>query len=223
MLIERAAPVAPAFFGRGEIRSLTGVRGLAATLVVVFHFTQNNAFFQLGDSQVPFVRWIGTAIGHGYLAVDLFFVLSGFVMAISYGGMFAAGSTWAIYRLFLMRRFARIYPLYLAITLATAAMLAVHARPPGFGMMLLSNVFLIQSWGICDSLIPPAWSISTEAAAYLLFPLLAAVALYGSAVVRTITALLAVTALLTIALLPTAYVFGRVGPLDAHDSASLLP
>src|SRR5947209_6333252 len=59
-----------------EIKTLTGLRGVAATVVMLYHFSyseQMNSFL----------------IGRGYLAVDLFFVLSGFVMALSYGHLFA--------------------------------------------------------------------------------------------------------------------------------------
>jgi peptidoglycan/LPS O-acetylase OafA/YrhL len=58
----------------GEIRPLTGFRGVAALYVVSYHH-------RLG---VPFSNPLTTFLAHGYLAVDLFFVLSGFVMALTY-------------------------------------------------------------------------------------------------------------------------------------------
>jgi peptidoglycan/LPS O-acetylase OafA/YrhL len=51
-----------------------------------------------------------TLIAHGYLAVDLFFVLSGFVMALNYGSLFETRMSFLAYRRFLGRRIARIYP-----------------------------------------------------------------------------------------------------------------
>ena len=63
-----------------EIRSLTGLRGLAAVLVVAFHYSFNLLQGQ-SDARNP--------VGPGYLAVDLFFILSGFVMAATYGDSFA--------------------------------------------------------------------------------------------------------------------------------------
>jgi peptidoglycan/LPS O-acetylase OafA/YrhL len=58
-----------------EIRSLTGLRGVAVAYVVVHHFFLGLTFTN------PFT----TFLAHGYLAVDLFFVLSGFVMTLNYG------------------------------------------------------------------------------------------------------------------------------------------
>jgi peptidoglycan/LPS O-acetylase OafA/YrhL len=64
-----------------EIRALTGLRGLAAIFVVVFHEAGNFS----GDGPAA------TFLRHGYNAVDLFFVLSGFVMALTYGEMWGGG------------------------------------------------------------------------------------------------------------------------------------
>ncbi len=58
-----------------RIPSLDGLRGIAALAIMLFHF---NIFF------VPQARF--PALGHAYLAVDLFFLLSGLVMAHVYGG-----------------------------------------------------------------------------------------------------------------------------------------
>jgi len=73
---------------RAEKRALTGLRGVAAVAVTVFHFKINSAFFSLDRSQAPLGRLVGDVIDRGYLAVDIFFVLSGFVMALSYAPMF---------------------------------------------------------------------------------------------------------------------------------------
>jgi peptidoglycan/LPS O-acetylase OafA/YrhL len=59
-----------------EIKPLTGLRGVAATVVMLYHF------FYSDLAHASF-------FGRGYLAVDLSFVLSGFVMALSYGHLFA--------------------------------------------------------------------------------------------------------------------------------------
>ena len=87
-----------------QIRPLTGIRGLAASYVVAY--------------RAPVLSWIRQSefLRHGYLAVDLFFVLSGFVMAMSYSRMFASGFSPRHYGAFLIRRLARIYPLYLLVT-----------------------------------------------------------------------------------------------------------
>ncbi len=153
-----------------EIGALTGLRGVAALYVVLFHF-------------FPGVQFTGVAtfVGHGYLAVDLFFVLSGFVMALNYGEMFAGGWSEQAYTKFLGRRIARVYPLYIVATTCACGLIAtgilamphVQVRPVDF----LLNALMIQTWGLGPSLDSPAWSISAEWAAYLLFPVMLAICL----------------------------------------------
>jgi hypothetical protein len=89
-----------------EVRSLPGIRGIAASWVVLYHVHEADNFFS------P----LKMLLTHGYLAVDVFFVLSGFVMALSYGHFAVQGWTATNYGSFLLRRFARIYPLYLVMT-----------------------------------------------------------------------------------------------------------
>ena len=84
------------------IPALTSVRGIAAWWVVLYHFRENL------PSRSP--EWLLALTAHGYLAVDLFFILSGFVLALNYAESFRgslAGAT-NFYQL----RFARIYPLH---------------------------------------------------------------------------------------------------------------
>jgi peptidoglycan/LPS O-acetylase OafA/YrhL len=152
-----------------EIKSLTGLRGVAAIYVVVFHFLSPSPLHAFSN---PFK----TFVVHGYLAVDLFFILSGFVMALNYSRMFASGWSMAAHRKFLGRRIARIYPLYFAATIAgfLLAMLgwvhSLNVAPPGLALLL--NVLMVQVWGCVQSFDSPGWSISAEWFAYLIFPLL---------------------------------------------------
>ena len=149
-----------------EIRALTGLRGVAALYVVLFHYTDGlpgtNPFYRL--------------IGHGYLAVDIFFVLSGFVMALNYRHLFDGTPLWRAFTVFLGRRIARIYPLYLCGTLA--GYIVVRYFSPNTGDLsslhqtLALNLTMVQAWFLAPNLDPPSWSLSTEWAAYLLFPAL---------------------------------------------------
>ena len=75
---------------------LDGLRGIAAIVVVIFHFTQNSR-----------LDWLMGA----WVAVDLFFILSGFVIAYSYGAKILDGMT---FRQFLLIRLVRLGPLYFA-------------------------------------------------------------------------------------------------------------
>ena len=91
-----------------DIRALTGVRGVAAAVIVLYHF---------GDVQLSTG---GTAsyfrIPFGYLPVDLFFMLSGFVMALTYRDAFDSGGM-KTFATFMLKRVARLYPAYLVIGL----------------------------------------------------------------------------------------------------------
>lgn len=192
----------------GEIRALTGLRGVAACYVVLYHMLQDLP----GSGLAGVVR-------HGYIAVDLFFVLSGFVLATVHGRdtFDRAG-----YALFLRKRFARIYPLYAAVTAVTLLGIAVTGAAPISPARFAVNVALLQAWGAGAGIVAPSWSLSAELGAYLLFPLLAALLLWGSRRQAIAGAGLALALLATISLGGPQL---RSGPLDlyqAHSAAPLL-
>jgi peptidoglycan/LPS O-acetylase OafA/YrhL len=194
-----------------EIRSLTGLRGLAAYYVVLYHFGADHA--SVGSRLKVFV-------GHGYIAVDLFFVLSGFVMALTYASSFAAGFTSQAYLSFLTKRIARVWPLYIVVTIITMAVVG----NTGAGAFLL-NLVMIQSWGISRSIVDPAWSISTEWGAYLLFPLLVTLTLFCAPRRVIGTTLVTVGVLSALVLLPSSlsHTVRLRGPLDLYDGANYAP
>ncbi len=148
-----------------RVSSLDGLRGVAAILVMAFHF---NIFFLPQarlSAVVPF-------LGRAYLAVDLFFLLSGFVMAHVYGCLLA--SNWrAHWRQFALARFARLYPLFAITTLAVVALVALCHAPTKevlfSGRSLALQPIMLQQWCSGLSWNYPSWSISTEAEAYLFF------------------------------------------------------
>ena len=157
-----------------QIPALTAIRGLAAWWVVLYHFREQAP--QLGGAL------LGNALAHGYLAVDLFFTLSGFVIALNYSTALER-LTARSYARFLGLRLARIYPLHFVMLLLylanpLAILLFSHRADPGIrydATYYLLSLVLLQNWGFVDQLAwnVPAWSISTEWAAYLMFPLLA--------------------------------------------------
>ena len=170
-----ADPAAQAGGGRGmsatpELRALTGARGIAAWAVVLFHV---RLLLENGGG-------LHGQLSHGYLAVDFFFMLSGFVIWLTWFERLRAGGIEAVPR-FLQRRIARIWPLHIAMLASAVAfalvLIATGRNQAGqfpFGELPL-HVLLLQNWGFTDRLVwnVPAWSISCELAAYLLFPLLA--------------------------------------------------
>ena len=158
-----------------NITSLTSIRGFAAWWVVLFHF---RARMPLEDASP-----ISAFLDNGYLAVDLFFVLSGFVIFLNYEAYFHTISALSL-RKFFLTRFARIYPLhatmmvlFLSVPLAQfffstrGVVDASRFGPLEFAVDLL----LLQDWGIVSPFTwnIPAWSISAETFAYLLFPCIA--------------------------------------------------
>jgi peptidoglycan/LPS O-acetylase OafA/YrhL len=148
--------------GVPQVTPLTGIRGVAALYVVFFHFRE------VTDAiTTPWTRFMG----HGYLAVDLFFMLSGFLMFLTYAPRFQARIRWSDYHLFILRRFARIYPMYLLTLLA--AFYVERKTHGGQWKALAADALLIQNYGYWPSLNYPSWSISTEWGAYLVFPFLA--------------------------------------------------
>ena len=154
-----------------RLDALTGIRGIAAWLVVFYHIRHS---MQLLVPQ-EIIGWFAK----GYLAVDLFFVLSGFVLWFNYGERLQGGGRGQV-GAFLWRRFARVWPLHafiLSLFVLFAALLVFVGRGSAnypFAELPL-HFLLIQNWGFTPALAwnDPAWSISTEFAAYLLFPLLA--------------------------------------------------
>lgn len=153
-----------------ELLPLTSIRGLAAWCVVLFHLR-----FLLAP-------WLPAgaigALAKGNLAVDLFFVLSGFVIYLNYGGRVTRERTSVAD--FLFRRFARVYPLHLLVLIG---FLAYSGAAVAFGSAraggqdpdyFIASLFLVQNWGFHEATRwnVPAWSISTEFFAYLVFPLL---------------------------------------------------
>jgi len=148
-----------------RIPCLDGLRGLAALAVMLFHF---NIFF------LPQARLteIAPFVSRGYLAVDLFFLLSGFVMAHVYGRLLS--SNWRVHALqFARARFARLYPLFVVTTLAMSIIFTLSHMPLIFvsfsGRTLALQPFLLQEWASGLSWDYPSWSISTEAEAYVSF------------------------------------------------------
>ncbi|RYY29139.1 MAG: acyltransferase [Sphingomonadales bacterium] len=135
--------------------------------------------FHIRDAMPWLPHGVMAVLSHGYLAVDFFFLLSGFVIWNSYTDRIRSGGAAALPDFF-KRRIARIWPLHifmLGVGLAIALLLNAAGRDThDFPMSELPlHVLLLQNWGFTSHLSwnDPAWSISCELAAYLLFPLLA--------------------------------------------------
>lgn len=142
------------------IGGLQMLRGVAATLVVLFHL-QAAAVFEGQDPGI--LAWFKG----GEIGVDIFFVLSGFVIFHAMRGREALGPSW-----FLRQRFWRIVPPYwavLALTLVALAGLAVLRGDwsdwPGLGRIVLSFLLL----PLPGHVMAVAWTLTVEAMFYLVF------------------------------------------------------
>ena len=126
-------------------------------------------------------------IRHGWLVVDFFFVLSGFVIAANYSTRLSPNTGTTTVRQFMKRRFLRLYPLHVfmlllfvvteGLILLASMFINLGDRPPFTGArdpaLIPENLFLLQSLGISgiESWNVPSWSISAEVWAYLVFAL----------------------------------------------------
>jgi peptidoglycan/LPS O-acetylase OafA/YrhL len=148
-----------------KIDALTSTRGFAAILVVIFHF---------GKEVFPFnCDW--SFFGVGNIAVSYFFVLSGFVMFLTYNNRGIG------YGEFIKRRFARIAPVYyLALLLAIFPELYLHyikhdyLLEEDFYLKLFLSVFFLHAYipGYALVLNSVSWTLCVEFFFYFLFPFL---------------------------------------------------
>lgn len=157
------------------LSGLTPLRGIAAWWVVIFHYEATfGLLLPLRSSML---------LRNGYLMVDLFFMLSGFVMQHSYGAQFREGLQRQALLRFAQARFARIYPLHLATLLVLVVWQAAQwLRSPELAFQgdflpagIPGNLLLVQALGVYSRLTwnYPAWSISAEWYVYGVFPVLA--------------------------------------------------
>ncbi|GAA4914785.1 peptidoglycan/LPS O-acetylase OafA/YrhL [Actinomycetospora succinea] len=167
---------APPKKSKGLIRSLVGIRGYLSIVVVAVHLAP--FAIALVPLTAPFFLPIWH---HAYVALDLFFVLSGFVITAGYRGVFARWPGWGAFGKFLWARLSRFYPVHLAV-LAVLVGAVLGARAIGreiphggdLGIDLLRQITLTSGWGGADALTwnGPVWSLSAEWFCYLLIPLL---------------------------------------------------
>ncbi len=172
-----------------RIETLTGVRGVAALWVLVHHLLRTFpvAGFFAGQT-IPETPWswalhaFRNFADKGWLGVDLFFVLSGFVISYVHRDEFSELRL-ERYSRFLVLRISRIYPAHLVTTLLLIPMSIIawatfEYRPQGTALSLEKlaySVLLLNGWGIPNSVgwNVPSWSVSSEWLAYLCFPVIA--------------------------------------------------
>jgi len=161
-----------------EIKALSGARALPPLLLVLYHYHEGHGYqhFRLFD----------VFVAKGYLWVEFFFALSGFILVYVHGDK---PMDWRGHMEFLKARLARLYPLHIATLLIMRAMIVVlnalaaaggyysiynapgyhpYATWPSF----IGNLFLVQAWHLFPSLSwnGVSWFVSVLFFIMLLFP-----------------------------------------------------
>jgi peptidoglycan/LPS O-acetylase OafA/YrhL len=198
-----------------EIRALTGVRGVAAVVIVLYHFSDVHLYS--GGVLQYFT------IPHGYIAVDLFFMLSGFVIALVYRDAFSI-TPFANYLEFWIKRVARLYPAYLAIGVLYVVKIALGLSGDTLAQFSLydvvGNILMLSGWGLhIHPVIGVAWAASAEMGSYVLAPLLIASIVRGNAIFAVAGVALSLAAIRAIAVSG----LGGSGPLDVTSGDSFYP
>lgn len=197
----RIVPERPSSKISREIKPLTSARGIAALFVVIFH-GWNLFYIQSADvpsQNFPFLK--------GYLFVDFFFLLSGFIIAYVHS---VDSENWhpQYYRHFLLLRLIRVYPVHLftllmALLLESAKYLfPTNNLPFSFNTptSFFQHLTLSQAWGFDQSTRwnLPSWSVSVEWFAYIITPIVFFLTLHRRWLVTTGIVFLCLTVLLVI-------------------------
>lgn len=149
------------------IPALTGVRAIAAFLVFFHHFNQLDFPFPLRRTLNEF-----------HMGVTMFFLLSGFLICMRYYDTCELSENW--FRKYIKNRIARIYPMYLLLTLVTFGLYFLFGGEAsvlnGFDtpvVLLLLNIFFLR--GFFDDFkftgVGQGWSLTVEESFYFLAPL----------------------------------------------------
>ena len=173
------APLSPSVLApKPHYAALDGLRGVAAVMVVLFHMFEGSARdFQFHTDQI---------INHGYLSVDFFFMLSGFVIGYAYDDRWGKMSLWN----FCKRRLVRLQPMVVMGMLLGGALFYFQgseifpniAQTPVWKMLLVMTVGFtllpvpvsldIRGWTEMHPLNGPAWSLFFEYIANILYAVL---------------------------------------------------
>lgn len=163
---------------RTHLPLLDGIRGLAILLVMVFHMS---LLSDRGGAD-GFARWLSSG---GWCGVDLFFVLSGFLIT---GILYDTKASKTYFKTFYIRRALRIFPLYYAVVVLSLIVLpaiATHlsstaqAKLDRFGKIegdewmywtYLSNFAIAQAGKFRHGILDISWSLAIEEQFYLVWP-----------------------------------------------------
>lgn len=175
--------MAPSIQRPKHFYSLDIIRGVSALLIVIHHWQH---FYFTGDrvlpvpfdrTQLPFYAVFAMSYTNGFLLLDLFFLLSGFVFFWLYAERISVGSTTV--RTFFGYRFSRLYPVHFVALLLVGWLQYRMLQYSGHYFIyqyndvyhFFLNLFLVNSWGFerGPSFNGPVWSVSVEVLLYIVF------------------------------------------------------
>lgn len=154
------------------IKALDGLRGIAILLVLARHGMR--PFRSTHDSVFPVGSWdAAIPFTNGWMGVDLFFVLSGFLISHHILRRWTAGFRWTDIKSYLVKRFLRIAPAYYVVLLIVSAgwipFYAVSAD--GLARRVAYHIVFLQDYLGAD-IVVPFWSLGVEEKFYMLVPFL---------------------------------------------------
>ena len=177
LLLQSPGSRARAEGGAQKIGAVNGLRGVAIMMVIVFHlfvpFTSGASSF---SGELDPNGLLAIIAKHGFLGVNIFFVLSGFVLYLPYCTQKRAIDRLADFPNFYWHRAARLLPLYYIVVFVTVALHAKSSAGSQAWYMelggLLSTLFIFVPHGFMPPSNPVLWSVGVEIWFSLLFPLL---------------------------------------------------
>ncbi|MCW3473243.1 acyltransferase family protein [Limobrevibacterium gyesilva] len=191
-----------------RVSAINGLRGLAI-LAVLWH----HAGVQVGHIDPPALQTLLAAVlASGWSGVNLFFILSGFVLFLPYAEGKRRLTGWADASAFYRRRFLRLMPLYyfaafvVLILRANDFAAAAHLQS---AKELLTFSYVFQRYAFMPSANPPLWSLGVEVLFSIVFPVLV-IGFVRFGALRVLVAALAAALLLRIA--------GRMWNLEVHGA-----
>ena len=174
-------------FGLGRLRRVTssgrfipeidGLRFVAIATVVGYHLMGYLLEKGQSFSGDPARAWTVRLLEHGNSGVQLFFVISGFILALPFASHHLAGARPVSLRRYFLRRLTRLEPPYVLSMLLFFALLAVYVRQNISALVphLAASLLYVHNlvYGAGSTINPVAWSLEVEIQFYVLVPLLA--------------------------------------------------
>ncbi|MGN6436116.1 MAG: acyltransferase family protein [Agriterribacter sp.] len=165
-------------FSQPRITQLDGLRGVALLLVLGFHFINNQYMAMDANSLQPLQAFLMKATYFGWCGVDLFFVLSGFLI----GSILLKNKGSAnFFKVFYIRRFIRIIPAYYLLLLlfllcknlkwfTPEAAMFEKEIPIGYYFLFLQNFYMSFNGHFGPEALTPTWSLAVEEQFYIIIP-----------------------------------------------------